>query len=249
VVLDHLSIPYTGSDGVALGVSLNKAVTKHLARSAGIPTPEFRLFAAGEEAAAAWDELTPPLLAKPNLGGSSAGITADSIVHDRDSLFDVVDEQTRSYGHPSLVERYVTGVDVTVGLLGNGEVEAFPVGLIETDEGLYSADAKQRHDKRVVCPCELPDGLADKLVDWSIRIYNLIGARDFGRVDYMMDERGDVWFLEVNPLPGLSPYYGVYPVLAEAAGYGHAQLIGNIMELAIGRHRTSGDRLYVRLAR
>jgi D-alanine-D-alanine ligase len=248
-VLDHLGIPYTGSDGVSLGISLNKAVTKHLARSAGIPTPEFRLFATGDEAAAAWDELTPPLLAKPNLGGSSAGITADSIVHDRESLFHVVDEQTRLYGHPSLVERYVAGVDVTVGLLGNGEVEAFPVGLIETEEGLYSADAKQRHEKRVTCPCELPHGLADALAEWSVRIYELIGARDFGRVDYMMDERGDVWFLEINPLPGLSPYYGVYPVLAEAAGYGHAQLIGKIMETAIGRHRASGDRLYVRLAR
>ncbi|MGD8727831.1 MAG: hypothetical protein PVH40_09310, partial [Gemmatimonadales bacterium] len=77
-ILDHLGIPYTGADAVSLGVSLNKAMTKHLARSAGIPTPDFGLFATGEQAAAGWEGLTPPLLVKPNLGGSSAGITVDS---------------------------------------------------------------------------------------------------------------------------------------------------------------------------
>jgi D-alanine-D-alanine ligase len=248
-VLDHLGIVYTGSDAVSLGLSLNKALTKHLARSVGIPTPDFRLFATGEEAAAAWEELTPPLLAKPNLGGSSAGITFDSIVSDRDSLFRVVDEQTGVYGQGTLVESYVHGIDVTVGMLGNGDVELFPAATIETEDGLYSADAKQRHEKRITCPCRLPGGLADKLAEWSVRIYELIGARDFARVDYMMDERGNAWFLEINPLPGLSPYYGVYPVLAEAAGLGHTQLIGRIMELAIERYRAGGNKVYERLAR
>jgi D-alanine-D-alanine ligase len=235
-VLDHLGIRYTGSDGVCLGISLNKALTKQLAAGIGIPTPGFRLCRSGDEADDAARDLRFPVLAKPNFGGSSAGISRESVVGDPSQLRAVVEAQIAGFGQPSLVEEFVRGVDVTVGLLGNGEIEAFPAARIEAAGGLYSAEAKQRHEKRVVCPCDLPAGLEDELAGQSRAIYELIGARDFARVDFMMDGDGNAHFLEINPLPGLSPYYGVYPVLAAAAGYSHTDLIGTIMELANGRY-------------
>ncbi len=247
-VLDYLAIPYTGSDGVSLGVSLNKAMTKRLALKAGVPTPPFRLFESGEQARAAAAELDYPVLAKPNLGGSSAGIEAASVLHGPEGLAELVEELVTAYRQPCLVEGYVRGTDVTVGLLGNERVQALPVGEVRTAQGMYSGEAKRRHDREVVCPCELPDGLAGQLADWSLRIWRAIGARDFGRVDFMLDEAGRAWFLEINPLPGLSPYYGVFPVLAEAAGYDHTALIGEIMRLAIQRHHESRSPADVRLA-
>jgi D-alanine-D-alanine ligase len=138
---------------------------------------------------------------------------------------------------------------VTVGLLGNADVQALPIGRVETVGGMYSAAAKQRHDRRIVCPCALPDGLHERLTDWSLRVYDVIGARDFARVDYMLDERGRAHFLEINPLPGLSPYYGVYPELAEAAGYDHAGLIGAIMDLAIERNASQRSPTHEPMAR
>lgn len=248
-ILEHMGIPYTGSDGVTLGVSLNKALTKHLAAGAGIRTPAFRLAGCAEEAERAAGDLEFPVLVKPNFGGSSVGIDPQSIVEHPADLVGVVADESARYNQPCLIEGFVRGVDVTVGLLGNGEVESFPPGYIIAAGGLYSARVKQMHDREIVCPCRLPAGLEEELVDWSRTIYGLIGCRDFARVDYMVDDRGRAYFLEVNPLPGLSPYYGIYPVLAEAAGYDHTALIGRIMELALARPRYTRSMTHEPMAR
>ncbi|MHC5035542.1 MAG: D-alanine--D-alanine ligase family protein, partial [Planctomycetota bacterium] len=160
-----------------------------------------------------------------------------------------VDEYVAHYEQPCLVEHYVAGVDVTVGLLGNRRVEVLPLARIETPDGMYSAEDKEKHERDIICPCNLPTELEEQLADWSLRIYDLIGARDFARVDYLLDQQGEAHFLEINPLPGLSPYYGVFPVLARAAGYSHTGLIGRIMKLALKRTRRARSSLYERLAR
>ncbi len=246
-VLDFLGIPYTGSDAVALGISLNKAVTKRLAAELGIPTPPLHLFHTAEEADARAEELDYPALAKPNFGGSSVGVGPESVVRRPEDLPETVARDLERYGQPCLVERYIEGEDVTVGLLGNGRPEILPVGRVVTRGGMYSELVKKLHDREVVCPCEVPEDLRHRLGDYSLDIHRAIGARDLSRVDYILDSDGRPWFLEINPLPGLSPYYGVLPVLAEAAGYGHTQLIGRIMNLVQQRlteraHR-SGDRV------
>jgi D-alanine-D-alanine ligase len=248
-VLELLGIPYTGSDAVTLGVSLNKALTKRLASSVGVPTPPFRLFASAQAAQVCRDELDYPVLLKPNLGGSSAGIGPDSVVRTAADLPERVERMLAAFAQPCLAEGYVSGVDVTVGLLGNGDVEVLPIGRVETAGGMYSAAAKRRHDRRIVCPCALPDGLRAQLTDWSLRVYRLIGARDFARVDYMLDERGQAHFLEINPLPGLSPFYGVFPELAAAAGYDHAGLIAAIMDAAIERNASHRSLTHEPMAR
>jgi len=248
-VLEHLGIPYTGSDAVTLGISLNKALTKRLAASAGLRTPAHRLFRSGREAARCLGEIELPVILKPNFGGSSAGIGPAGLVQNADRLASLVEEHVRLYDQPCLAEEYVNGADVTVGLLGNGPVEVLPIAKVLTAEGIYSARAKEAHDRRIVCPCDLPDALERQLTDWSLRIYGVIGARDFARVDYIVDGEGRAWFLEINPLPGLSPHYGVLPVLAAAAGYGHSDLIRTIMDLALERDRCSRSLAHERLAR
>jgi len=237
-VLELLGIPYTGSDAVALGISLNKAMTKRLAAGAGVPTPPFRLCDSPGQAEAAASQLDFPVLVKPNFGGSSVGIGPESIVREPGRLPDAVASCLARFRQPCLVERYVEGVDVTVGLLGNVEIEVLPPGVVKTREGIYSARAKRRHDRRVLCPCELPPGAAERLQRLAVAVYRAIGARDLARVDFILDGGGEVHFLEINPLPGLSPYYGVMPVLARAAGYSHSDLIGKIIRLALERGRS-----------
>jgi D-alanine-D-alanine ligase len=248
-VLDYLRIPYAGADAVALGISLNKAITKHLARSAGIRTPDFRVCESACQAADAAAEMEFPVLVKPNFGGSSAGIGPESVVHNRCRLIAAVEACVAAFDQPCLVERYIAGTDVTVGLLGNDPVETFPAGRIIPSNGMYSAAAKKAHNREVICPCPLPDHLAAQLEDWSVAIFKGIGARDFARVDYMLDHEGNAWFLEINPLPGLSPYYGVLPLLAEAAGYTHTDLIGAIMRLALERSLHTRSSVHEGLAR
>ena len=242
VILDHLGIPYTGSDGVALGISLNKALTKALVAGAGVRTPASAVFASSPEANEGSGELDYPVLVKPNFGGSSVGIGPDSIVRRPADLAAVVEREVALYSQPCLVEHFVAGTDVTVGLLGNGELEAFPPAKVIAPGGLYSEEVKDAHERQVVCPCKLPPGLEEQLVVWAKTVYRLIGARDFARIDYIVDDGGRAYFLEINPLPGLSPYYGVYPVQAAAAGREHTDLIGAIMSHAIKRHSDARSR-------
>jgi D-alanine-D-alanine ligase len=247
-LLDFMGIPYTGSDGVALGVSLNKALTKRIARAAGVPTPPFRLLRSAREAEEAARELDYPVLVKPNFGGSSVGVSPENVVAEPAGLAAVVERELRLYEQPCLAEQYIRGEDVTVGLLGNGGPEVLPAGKVVAPGGMYSELVKKLHEREVVCPCALPQDLERKLIEWSVALFRGIGARDFARVDFMLDAGGRAWFLEINPLPGLSPYYGVYPALARAAGYGHSELIGRIMSLAQNRC-AERERMRRRLAR
>lgn len=187
------------------------------------------------------------MLVKPNFGGSSVGISPGSIVQQPARLPSVVGECVDRYDQPCLVEQYVTGEDVTIGLLGNDPVEILPPGAIRTPDGLYSAEAKRNHNRECICPCPLPDDLREQLAAWSLAIHRLIGARDFSRVDYIVDREGRAFFLEINPLPGLSPYYGIMPVLAAAAGYTYTGLIGAIIAASLERQLTERSSMRERL--
>lgn len=226
-VLEYLNIPYTGSDGVTLGVSLNKALTKRLAIAVGIRTPRFYLFKSSQEVAELGKELDFPLLLKPNFGGSRIGIERACVVHDWKNLSSSIGDYILRYDQPCLAEEYIEGTDVTIGLLGNAPVEVLPAGKIITQKG----------KRKVVCPSSLPRSLERELRNSSLKIYELIGARDLSRLDYILDKKGQLHFLEINPLPGLSPYYGIMPLLAKAAGYSYEELIGRIIKVALERYR------------
>ncbi len=226
-VLEYLNIPYTGSDGVTLGVSLNKALTKRLATAVGIRTPRFYLFKSSQEVAELDKELDFPLLLKPNFGGSRIGIEPACVVHDWKNLSTSISDRIFRYSQPCLAEEYIEGTDVTIGLLGNAPIEVLPAGKIITQKG----------KRKVVCPFFLPRSLERELRNSSLKIYELIGTRDLSRLDYILDKKGQLHFLEINPLPGLSPYYGIMPLLAKAAGYSYEELIRRIIKVALERYR------------
>lgn len=227
LVLEYLNIPYTGSDGVTLGLSLNKALTKRLATAVGVRTPRFFLFKSSQEVAELGKDFDFPLLLKPNFGGSRIGIEPDWVFHDWKNLSTSVSDYILRYNQPCLAEEYIEGTDVTIGLLGDSPVEVLPAGETITQKG----------ERKVVCSFSLPCSLGRELRNSSLKIYELIGARDLSRLDYILENKAQLYFLEINPLPGLSPYYGIMPVLAEAAGYSYERLIGRIIKVALQRHR------------
>ncbi len=233
IILEYFGIPYTGSDGITLGISLNKALTKRVAAQVGIRTPSFQVFQSGAEIVQHLGELEFPVFIKPNFGGSKVGVTPQSVVYDVDTLSTLVSEYVARYNQPCLVENYINGTDVTVGLLGNLPVEVLPPGKVVIHEG----------KRKVICSFPLSRSLRKQLVNWSLKIYGLIGAVDLSRFDYTVDKEGRAYFLEINPLPCLNPYGGFMPVLAAAAGYTFSDLIGTIMEKALARSQTSGVRV------
>ena len=233
IILEYLNIPYTGSDGITLGISLNKALTKRIAAQVGIRTPSFQVFQSGSEVTQHLGELEFPVLLKPNFGGSGVGITPESVIYDADRLSTLISEYVARYNQSCLVEDYINGTDVTVGLLGNLSVEVLPPGKTVIYEG----------KRKVICPFPISRSLREQLTDWSLKIYGLLGAVDFSRLDYIVDKEDRAHFLEINPLPGLSPYYGIMPVLAATAGYTFSDLIGAIMEKALMRNQTPGVRV------
>jgi len=237
--LDHIGVPYTGSDGLTLAVSLDKALTKTLAACAGVRTPRFaRVGSLGELDAV---ELEFPLFVKPNAEGSSMGVRQSSLVRDRHELARQVGWALETYGEDCLVEEFAPGPEFCVAMLGNGEPELLPVAELRSPSQFYSFEYKGRHNKELVCPADLDETTAERLRQMGLKVFRLLRCRDLARADFKLDAQGLPSFLEINPLPGLSPFYGIFPRQALAGGYEHAALIGRIIELALERTRKAEE--------
>jgi D-alanine-D-alanine ligase len=239
-LLDMLGIPCTGSDALSLGISLDKALTKGMALSHGIPTPSYVKVNSLEDLGEI--SLSFPLFVKPNGEGSSMGIGEGALVRDFAQLQCAVHPILRHYQGSALVEEFLEGREFTVGLLGNGrDVQTFPVLEIVLPEGVgyYPFEKKRAHARTLRCPAELSEGLSEELKRMAITVYCALECRDFARVDFRADRRGWPHFLEINPLPGLHPRHSLFPYQAYAAGLSYPELIGGILMAA----RTRWDSL------
>ena len=238
-LLNLLDIPFTGSDETALAIALDKELCKRLAVSAGVPSP--RSVVVTDEAtlrhAAA---LRFPVIVKPNAEGSSKGIGDFCVARCEGELREFVYRALGDYGEPMLCEEYIEGREFTVGLLGNGaETRVFPPMeiIFRTDNHVYSFGVKQDYQKYVdyACPASLPPDAEQAMTDYARRVFDLLGCRDFGRVDFRMDGEGNIFFIELNPLPGLAPGYSDYPMLAEFSGVGYDELVAAVLRAALRR--------------
>lgn len=228
--------PYTFSDPLTCALTLDKPLAKRLVRDGGLPTAPFAVIERPEDADALGMEL--PLFVKPAAEGSSKGVTARSRVNGRQELRETCAELLREFRQPVLVESYLPGREVTVGVIGNG-AEARVVGVMEVlfnqgTDGDYTAVTKQDFQRQV--RYRLLDGepLADKARQRALAIYELLSCRDVARIDFRCDAADEPCFLEINPLPGLHPTYSDLPILSALAGIPYPELLGRIIE-ASGR--------------
>jgi D-alanine-D-alanine ligase len=224
--------PYTFSDPLTCALTLDKPLAKRLVRDSGVPTPPFAIVERPE--AAAGVELEPPLFVKPAAEGSSKGVTVRSRVGCREELPEACAELLHTFHQPVLVERYMPGQELTVGIVGNGD-DAEVIGVMEVTfnagaDGAYTAVNKQDFENRV--RYRLLDGepLGRRARELALAVYRLLSCRDAARVDFRCDAAGEPHFLEVNPLPGLHPTYSDLPILSTLAGVSYPELLGRIVE-------------------
>jgi D-alanine-D-alanine ligase len=229
--------PYTFSDPLACAVTLDKPMAKRLVRDGGVPTPPFAIVECEEQADTL--DLSLPLFIKPAAEGSSKGVTCRSRVESREDLRPAVAELLRTFRQPVLVESYLPGREVTVGIVGNG-AEARTVGVLEVtfNEGTdrdYTALNKQDWETRV--NYRLLDGepLAEKARERALAAFHLLSCRDVARVDFRCDPEGEPHFLELNPLPGIHPTYSDLPIMCTLAGTSYPEFVGRILEASARR--------------
>jgi D-alanine-D-alanine ligase len=236
-----LGIPYTGSDPAALCVTLDKALGKRILRDAGIPTPDFFVAATGREPLPhGWRF---PAIVKPNIEGTSKGITRRSVVDDEPTLRRRCRELIRRYRQPAIVEAFVAGREFTVGVLGWPRPRILPpmevVFLQPSARTVYEFSLKQDWAGKLeyVCPAKLTREETRRMTDLARRTFDEFGCRDVARVDFRMDRRGRMFVIEVNPLPGMTPAFSDLVMIGDAAGIGYDDMIGRILACAAERRR------------
>ncbi len=223
--LELMGIPYTGSGVMASAVGMDKWRTKLLWRSVGLPVPEYVMLDSSSDFAAVEKQLGLPLFVKPACEGSSIGVTK---VRQSGELRHAYAEAAR---HDALViaERGVMGGEYTVAILGN---EALPIIRIVPATDFYDYEAKYlRDDTRYLCPCGLSDAREQELRALALEAFRVLGCRGWGRVDFLMDEQGNAYFLEVNTSPGMTDH-SLVPMAARAAGLSYEQLVLRVLSLA-----------------
>lgn len=236
-LLDAFEIPYTFSDPMVAAVTLHKAMTKRLLRDAGLPTAPFALV----ESLADVDniDLPFPLLCKPVAEGTSKGIGADAVVRDADALAALCERLLTKFRQPVLVEGFLPGRELTVGIVGTGS-EAKSVGALEI-ELLADSDAEvctfrnKEECERLVRYTRVADGSAAEAEAIALRCWRMLGARDGGRVDLRADADGNFQVLEVNPLAGMHPTHSDLPILWAQGGRPYVELVATIVDSAMQR--------------
>ena len=261
-MLEMLRIPYTGSKVLTLALALDKPMTKRILHWHGLPTPAFQTFERADDPLD--DDLTFPLFAKPSREGTGMGVTARSIVNTEAELRERVGYIHERYKQPALVEHYIAGREVTVGVVGNlqgpvarhlpvrREEPRIEAGLrflppmevdlqpyLETD-AVYSNRLKVALADQLdyLCPAPLSNEQVDELNWLTAAVFRVTGALDVSRVDFRLDAN-DHWrpyILEINPLPGLSPGTSDLVIEAAAQDMGHAELVNLILDTALERY-------------
>jgi len=245
IILDLYGIPYTFSSPLICALTLDKAMTKRIARDAGLPTPDFAIVHSIADARAV--NLPLPLFAKPIAEGSSKGITGASWIKSRDQLERTCADLLQRFRQPVLVETYLPGRELTVGIVGTGP-HARPIAALEihlnerAEPGLYSFENKEHWQDRMTF--SLAEGaLRDEAFNLALTIYRTLGCRDAARVDLRADAQGRLNFLEINPLPGLHPVKSDLPILARMAGIDYQSLLTQIVNSALERAANERPRL------
>lgn len=246
-ILDYLKIPYTGSGAVALALSLDKGISKTLFAKEGIPTPRFQMVK--DENLTVKKDLTFPLIVKPNSEGSAKGITKDSVVCNKSRLQQEIRRIRRDYRQDVLVEEFIDGKELTVAILGNAQFLDLPILEIDfsnckdSGEHFYSWRMKEYQGNEELgltpefyCPARLDEATAERVKKVAYRAHQVIGCKDFSRVDIRLSRDNVPYALEINPLPGLDPKDSNFPIMAKQAGIDYNRLLKIIVNLAILRY-------------
>jgi len=251
-MLELLNIPYTGSGPLTLATCINKVRVKEILMHHGILTPNYQVFYSRNKKLD--PELKFPLIVKPVCMDNSIGITNDAVVQNEEELRSRVGYILRTYDQPALVEEFIDGKEITVGVLGNGRnATVLPPSEVVfrnwTEENkVYSYEAKWLKETdswkgiSIVCPADLPKYQEYRIKRIALQVYDILGCRDYGRIDFRLSKEGVPYVLELNPNPGISPTSNVeeqpefIPHAAIKSGMTYNELILKIFNEALDRN-------------
>ena len=225
--LQLMDIPVTGASLLGSALSMDKVRSKWVWERQGIKTPPFTLLNPGENLSDVFVEKWGlPLFVKPSGLGSSIGI---SKVDHPDGLPDAI-SLARTYSNTVIVEPEVKGSEYFAGIIGD---QVLPLIRIETPRDFYDYTAKyESDDTSYFCPCGLPEIVEKELQTRSLEAFHALDCSGWGRVDFIMDEAGEAWFLEVNTTPGMTSH-SLVPQAAAQIGIDFDELIWRILESSL----------------
>ncbi len=249
-LLEMLQIPYTGSDPITLGLCLDKQRTKEILKQHQVPSPRFWIVANPLEIPRS---LRYPLMVKPCLEGSSKGVTNNALVHNRKELVHQLEWITATYAQKAIIEEFLPGREFTVALLGNGaDIRVLPIVEINFSSlpagcnPIYSYEAKWLWDTETSplqifdCPAKLEPFLQQQIEHLCRKAFDVLGCRDWCRVDVRLDALGRPQVIELNPLPGILPrpeQNSCFPKAARAAGLSYIEMILQVVDIASQRYK------------
>ncbi|MBM3995177.1 MAG: ATP-grasp domain-containing protein [Planctomycetes bacterium] len=240
-VLEMLGIPFTGSDPFTMAATLDKDCAKKLVAHADVAVPtSYALDPAANSSSIPIDQLRFPLVVKPAWEGSSKGIRNRCFVKDPEELPGVIDSLRRSARQTILLEEYIAGDEVTVGLIGNAPPSILGMMRIipntPSDHFIYSLEIKRDFRKLVTyqCPPPLTATTLDAIAASAQTVFRTLACRDVARIDFRIRD-GVPYFLEVNPLPGLHPADSDLVIMAGLVGWSYEKLVSSIVQAAMKR--------------
>jgi D-alanine-D-alanine ligase len=241
---DLLQIPYTGSPPMTLAICQRKGLTNQILKAFRIPTPRYKLIK--QKAIPKLTGLRYPLIVKPAWEDASAGVTEDAVVEDRGQLEHGVGKILADYNQPVLVEEYIEGRELGVSVMGNRNPRVLPVEEIDfsdlppdqpaivTYESKWDPLSKEFHRGRLVCPAKLPRSTRQRVRKVALQTYQVMGCRDYARIDIRLDKSDNVFVLEVNPNPDLTEGVG-FIASSAAAGISFSKALRMIVDEALKR--------------
>ncbi len=237
-VLERLKVPYVGSDPLALMLGLDKLACKRLAVSTSVPTPQWIMVNPGESVPSTIP-LTFPMIVKPRYEGSGRAIDSGAVVYDHAALAQRVGWSINECQQPALVEQFIPFGELTVCLIGNNPVQAYPAIQRPLDPSTRLACHVVRSiPSDMIAPLDLTDELDARARQIATTMFDVLGCHDMARVDLRVDQDGQLYFLEINPLPSFDPD-GSFGLLAEYLGLRYADLIGCVVDATIRRHQST----------
>ncbi|NYT62442.1 D-alanine--D-alanine ligase [Alcaligenaceae bacterium] len=224
--LELMDLPYTGSGPLGSSLAMDKIMTKKVWLQQQLPTPAFAVLTADSDLARVAQELGLPLIIKPPHEGSTLGVTrVDDISQLRGAY-----KLAAQYDEEVLAEQFIKGRELTVPVLGAGKTaRALPVIEIVAPDGNYDYEHKYvSNDTQYICPAELDAELTASILRIAEQAYVALGCEGWGRADFMLDEQGRPWLLELNTSPGMTSH-SLVPMSAKAAGMSYADLCVEIL--------------------
>jgi len=224
-MLEFYGLPYTGSGVKASAICMDKWRTKLIWMGLALPTPKFIKADSLDMLKTFSNEVGFPIMVKPALEGSSIGISKVKQASELEAAFD----SATSTGSPVLAEQFITGKEFTVAVLGG---KALPAIQLKPANEFYDYDAKYlQDDTEYLVPCGLSEDKESELQALAVQAYDALDCSGWGRVDFMQDEDGQFWLIEVNTVPGMTDH-SLVPMAANAAGINFSQLVLSILEAA-----------------